>query len=248
MSLTFDRSKTKKFPPHSWSFTGVYEPMVRRFNLELLIMFAWLLYVIWRTLLIYDKVKTMVGAMMALHNMMAETMPMMTMEMGMQMAMSMRAMSGGMGGDMAGGMDGDMAGGMDGDMAGGMAGGMGRRMQGGMDGGMAMGGGMDGGMAMGGDMGGMGGMGGMAMPPEMMTMVNGMIDMIDNNALYIYDNMYSVMIMYGACCILPIIDFQKYLYTKMIRQPFIMTPFFIASQLLFASYIWTIIKFSYLRH
>ena len=27
-----------------------------------------------------------------------------------------------------------------------------------------------------------------------------------------------------------------------------MTPFFITSQLLFASYIWTIIKFSYLRH
>ena len=66
MSLTTDRSRTKKFPPHSWSFTGLYEPMKRRFNLELLVMFAWLLYVIWRTLQIYDKVKTMVGAMMAL--------------------------------------------------------------------------------------------------------------------------------------------------------------------------------------
>lgn len=101
---------------------------------------------------------------------------------------------------------------------------------------------------MSGGMSGMsGGMSGMAMPPELMAMVNGMIMMIDEHALFIYDEMYTVMIMYGACCILPIVGLQKYMFTKMTRQPFTITPFFIMSQLLFLSYVWTITKFSVLR-
>ena len=85
------------------------------------------------------------------------------------------------------------------------------------------------------------------MPPELMGMVNGMIMMIDEHALFIYDEMYTVMIMYGACCILPIVGLQKYMFTRMTRQPFTITPFFIMSQLLFLSYVWTITKFSVLR-
>ena len=62
-AFTFRRANLKNYAPHRLSYTGIYEPMGLRFNIEAFIIFIWVNYAISINLSIYDVVKTMVGAM-----------------------------------------------------------------------------------------------------------------------------------------------------------------------------------------
>ena len=128
-AFTFRRANLKNYAPHRLSYTGIYEPMGLRFNIEAFIIFIWVNYAISINLSIYDVVKTMVGAMKEMGGLTGIMAMMANMMSGSMGGMSGDSMStGGMsGGSMSSGdmssMGGGMASGMSG-MAGGMGGGM----------------------------------------------------------------------------------------------------------------------------
>ena len=45
-SFSFKRANLWHFAPHRLSYTGIYEPMNMRFNLEAVIIFVWISYAI----------------------------------------------------------------------------------------------------------------------------------------------------------------------------------------------------------
>ena len=74
-----------------------------------------------------------------------------------------------------------------------------------------------------------------------------MLEMMMKNASLAYTEMEIVIYMYGACIVFPVSALQKYIYTRLVRKEFNVTPSFTMGLLVFVSWVWTLAKWSHLR-